>query len=297
MTTVIVFAIIIATFLIYLKLASVAGFSMVSKLNGCTLTGKGGLIPDFVKTWWNNDDEKWKTMHYIILLVLAFVVYGVASIDWFGLKPYQWAGIFAIIGYHVIWTKYSGKSGLFTKLIVHGMLSFFVLAWLVYGVVEIRNAGYSIAETKINKVGKEMSAFAEEYACNNDSPKCTPEIKARVLESPSGKKSHPSSSHQSKMGQPILLTAEWSERIRPTPGKPIHYSCSQASIMMRLYYDGWYENGEYHRGNHSSFPSGASASCGWYSQEADDKILLASASYDFRDPDGDNGATATVSYR
>ena len=84
---------------------------------------------------------------YVILAVISALV-----AKMFGYTP---AGIIALVGVHIVWWRYRKKGSSLTKLVVYGMLTFFVLAWL-----------YPVEATKTRDTGIKIFGNAVAGASN-----------------------------------------------------------------------------------------------------------------------------------
>lgn len=97
----------------------------------------------WARLWTNKEDDSKKLFLYIVAILIAYAVAGIAPAG----KEVIWRGVAALIVLHFIWTFSPGKASKVTWAIVIGMLAYFVLAW-VYpkDAPRILNASWEISK-------------------------------------------------------------------------------------------------------------------------------------------------------
>ncbi|MBI5078187.1 MAG: hypothetical protein HZB11_02375 [Candidatus Yonathbacteria bacterium] len=113
-----------------------------------------------VKKWWGEKDEdnkKWSL--YIAILIFAYLVHVVA------INEYKLAAraIAALVPLHFVWGIVGKKMGLLTKVIVSGILIYFVLAWLVPDIVTYRDAKWSTVKKSVAEMATQAKKDDENY--------------------------------------------------------------------------------------------------------------------------------------
>jgi len=145
---------------------------------------------------------------YVILAVISALV-----AKMFGYTP---AGIIALVGVHIVWWRYRKKGSSLTKLVVYGMLTFFVLAWL-----------YPVEATKTRDTGIKIFGNAVAGASN------TAESLAKGDES----KASVSAENPTSVRK-VALTREWSKPfVSPPSGGMMRYGCTKTGSMMKIDFD------------------------------------------------------------
>jgi hypothetical protein len=111
------------------------------------------------KWWAEKDDDGKRFILYIIITLLAYVAYLIPS------SEYQAAtrGIVALLGVHLIWGFFSKKGSHLSKVVVYGILAFFVLAWLLPDVVKIRDASIMVTKKLVADASDGAMSFARNY--------------------------------------------------------------------------------------------------------------------------------------
>lgn len=115
---------------------------------------------NFVTKWWGEKDENSKKWFwYIAILLFAYFVYLVSPEEY----KFMARAIAALVPLHIVWGFVGKKVSLFTKLIVGGMLIYFVLAWLIPEIVTYRDAKLSIIKKSVAKMASEAKHEDENY--------------------------------------------------------------------------------------------------------------------------------------
>lgn len=92
---------------------------------------------------------------YVVLVMISAIV-----AKFIGYAP---AGIIALIGVHIVWLVYRNKSGWLMPMVIYGMLAFFILAWLLPPIIQLKDSGLSLAETATRKTSVSVTKIAKDY--------------------------------------------------------------------------------------------------------------------------------------
>lgn len=119
-----------------------------------------GIKMSSLQIWWGEKDESGKKWSwYIAILLFAYFIYLVSP------KGYEVAAraIAAIVPLHIVWGVVGKKVSFFTKIIVSGMLVYFVLAWLTPEIATYRDAKWSTVKKSVAKMASEAEYDDKNY--------------------------------------------------------------------------------------------------------------------------------------
>lgn len=196
------------------------GLKNIFKSSESIDTPKSGKVPA------GKGDADDKTMsRYIILAIISVIV-----AKFFGYVP---AGIIALAGVHLIWLFSPQKGSLITKVVIYGMLIFFVLAWLFPDTVKVRDASIKVANKVMTNAGNKAEAFADDFG---KASTAKPEA-AAILPKPA---EAPRTVRRAQIKTVFELTPDWDSRnrIQLPSMKVIAFYCSEEGADMTITYSG-----------------------------------------------------------
>lgn len=218
-TILIVATLLLAAFVTYKMFARETGFRIMSP----TQDGKPRFaVPEWImrrlKTSLSSDKNE-SGINAEEATMFAYIALTVVSALAAKFIGYTSAGVIALIGVHIIWLKYGKGTGVITKVVIYGMLTFFVLAWLYpEDAFKIRNSGIKTFGNIVAWAGNTVESLAggKEVSTQQAFPQEQPQTMEAPIES-------------------FKLTSEWLGPFTyPPSGGAIKFECLNSGAELKI---------------------------------------------------------------